>query len=284
MVSNAVAFSFVQLLAEETNSGLLELPSFPDVALRIRDALRDEDCNVNDVVRLLNSEPAITARLLTVANSAMLSRGGATVKDVKAAVNRLGLDMVRNSAISLAMEQLTRAKDFKAVRPLMRQLWRHSVQVAATSYALAKSTKTASPDEALLAGLMHDIGKLYILTRADQFPEFLGDTDAFEEVMEDWHASIGRSVLHSWEFAEPIKHAAGGHENFDDLDVNEHPLTTVIAVANFLTNHEKSLSLEHLEPVHASALRSMGLDESSCRDVLAEAQEEIQSLSSALSG
>ena len=283
MVANAIAFSFIERLAEETNSGLLELPSFPDVALKIRDTVAKEDCRVDDVVRLLNSEPSMTARILTVANSAMLARGS-SVKDVKTAINRLGLEMIKNTAISIAVEQLTMAKEYKEVRPLMRQLWRHSVQTAATSYALAKKTRKANPDEALLAGLMHDIGKLYIWTRASQFPGLYEDTEAFESLTQDWHASIGVAVLHGWEFPENIAHAADGHENFDDLDTEAYPLTTIVAVANFLVNHEKSLSMENLEAGPASAVRSLGLDDQTCRDALEDAQEEIQSLSSALTG
>lgn len=284
MVANAIAFSFIERLAEESNSGMLDLPSFPDVALKIRDTLQKEDCNINDVVRLLNSEPAMTARILTVANSAMLSRSGAVARDLKVAVNRLGLDMVRNTAISVAMEQLTQAKKYKIVRPLLRQLWRHSVQVAATSYALSRKTKFGKPDEALLAGLMHDIGKLYIWTRAEEFPELLGDEQAFESITTDWHASIGITVLQAWEFAEPLADAAGGHENFADLDVEAKPLTTIVAVANFIVNCEKSLNVTELSPEHARAIASLGLTETSLLEVMEEAQEEIESLSAALRG
>lgn len=284
MAANALAFSFIERLAEESNSGLLDLPSFPDVALRIRDTLQKEDCNINDVVRLLNSEPAMTARILTVANSAMLSRSGAVARDLKVAVNRLGLDMVRNTAISVAMDQLTQAKKYKVVRPLLRQLWRHSVQVAATSYALSRKTKYGKPDEALLAGLMHDIGKLYIWTRAEEFPELLADETACEAITNDWHASIGTTVLQAWEFAEPLAQAAGGHENFDDLDVETKPLTTIVAVANFMVNSEKSLNATDLEPPQARAIASLGLTETTLAEVIVEAQEEIESLSAALKG
>ena len=100
------AFEFVRTLGSELASGELELPAFPDVAIRVRAALEDPDVSADQVARLVAAEPVLAGRLIKIANSALLSgRSGDSVKDIRTAVTRLGFNMVRNTAIALAMSQ-----------------------------------------------------------------------------------------------------------------------------------------------------------------------------------
>lgn len=280
--TNAHAFAFVQALAGELNGGTLELPSFPDAVMKVTKALDDEDVNVNQLAVLIGSEPMLSARLMKVANSAMMHRGSKPVTELRSAINRLGLDMVRNAAMSVAMEQLLLSKEHSDIRNLMGQLWHHSVKVAAISYTLAQQHEELNPDEAMLAGLVHDVGKLYIWTRAKKFPEFLSDAEALMDITNQWHPTIGKEILENWEFQGDILAAAEGHESLDDHGFGPPDLVSVVAVANFLSKLPKGVLPEDPEVFESAAFKRLKLDAAACEALLASADENSQSLGTAM--
>src|ERR1700734_790134 len=104
-----VAFEFVRSLAAELSSGKVDLPSFPEIAVRVRRVLSDPKSSVDQVVRVVGSEPALAARLMRISNSASLNRSGRPVSDLRTAINRIGYNMVRSAAISFAMAQIRNA-------------------------------------------------------------------------------------------------------------------------------------------------------------------------------
>src|SRR5471032_2154487 len=97
------AFAFIEELADEVSSGKVDLPSFPEIAMRVRQVLSDEAVSPEKVVRVIGSEPALAARLLQIANSAALNMSGRAVTELRTAVARMGLNMVHSAAISFAM-------------------------------------------------------------------------------------------------------------------------------------------------------------------------------------
>src|ERR1700727_2070602 len=161
-----VAFDFVRTLAGELSKGNVDPPSFPEVAVRVRRVLSDPKSSLEQVVRVVGSEPALAARLMRISNSASLNRTGRAVNDLRTAINRLGYNMVRSAAISFAMAQIRNANKLAGLEPYLDDLWQRSTRVAAFSYVLARTCSAVNPDEAMLAGMMHGIGKLYVLTRA----------------------------------------------------------------------------------------------------------------------
>ena len=104
------AFAFVADLAQEVSKGNVELPSFPDVAVRVRKVLADEHVSEEHIARVVGSDAGLAARVLTLANSAALNRSGRTVSELKTAVNRIGHNNVRTAAVSFAIAQLRRAE------------------------------------------------------------------------------------------------------------------------------------------------------------------------------
>src|SRR5580693_7824646 len=104
-----VAFDFVRTLAAELSGGNVDLPSFPEIAVRVRRILSDPKSTSDQVVRVVGSEPALAARLLRIANSASLNRSGRAVGDLRTAINRIGYNMVRSAAVSFAMAQIRNA-------------------------------------------------------------------------------------------------------------------------------------------------------------------------------
>ena len=97
---------FLQQLAEDLNSKCIELPSFPDVVINIRTALEDPKCTSERLAEVVRTDPVLVARLLMAANSAFHNRAGIEIVDLNLAISRLGFEVVRNTAITLAVEQI----------------------------------------------------------------------------------------------------------------------------------------------------------------------------------
>ena len=165
-VAHAAGFSFVERLAQDLKDERLELPSFPEAVLRVQRALQSPDTTVDEIVRILSSEPALAARLLRIANSAEFRRMDGEITDLRKAVSRMGFNMVRSVSVAFAMRQLRRKDSYSAaVQAELEAVWRESIEIAAASYVIAKHAARANPEQALLAGLLHVLGRLYIIMR-----------------------------------------------------------------------------------------------------------------------
>ena len=140
-------FAFVKLLAADLSKGDLDLPSFPDIVIRVRQALEDENSATKELVQIIGAEPVLAARLLTIANSAGLRPTGAPITDLKMAVNRIGRSMVRSTAMSLALVQMRSTRKLDSVKQHLNKLWERCAHIAALSYVLARQHTKLSPDE-----------------------------------------------------------------------------------------------------------------------------------------
>ena len=274
-------FTFVDTLATDISSGEFELPSWPEIIVQLKRALENDKCSVEQLVRLIGSEPVLAARLLKVVNS-NLHHGREPIKDLRTAVSRLGVDMVRDVAISLAAAQSCHGLDMRPVKPYLAELWRHSNQVAVIAYILAKQYTKISPDEAHLAGLLHDIGKLYVLMRAQDNPVLFDDERTMQEIMDAWHASIGGAIIESWKFAEELAAAVRDHEIYDLEGVRSPNLTDVVSVANLLANQQEDELAGQVDLNEVPACHRLGLDTETCTDIIQSSEVEIKALHKAL--
>lgn len=275
------AFQFVQSLAAELSGGKVELPSFPDVAIRVRKILADDRTTLEQVVRVIGSEPALAARLLKMANSAAFSRGKA-VADLRTAINRMGYNMVRSAAMSFAMAQIRQASSLKSIEPMLEGLWKESVQVAAVAYVLARNFTQRNADEALLAGLLHGIGKLYILTRCVQHPALFHDQPSLQSLLRDWHASIGKAILENWELPAEICEAVNDHEDIERDHRGPPDLTDLVTVAVMMAAYAEHPADIDLNMQGIKAFHRLGLDGAKSQLVMQAMQEEVVAMRDAL--
>jgi HD-like signal output (HDOD) protein len=277
-----VAFEFVRSLASELSAGRLDLPSFPEIAVRIRKVLGDSKSSIEQVVRIVGSEPALAARLLRIANSASLNRSGRQVTELRTAISRIGYNMVRSASLSFSMNQMRHDKKLATFRHYLNDLWERSTSVAAYAYVLARNYSRVNPDEALLTGMMHGIGKLYILTRAIDQPGLFGGDAELNQIMDDWHASIGKAILENWEFPEAMAQAVGDQaESAADGD-RAADLADVVAVSILIASHGMDIGgLEIALQGHPGAKR-LKLDEAKTLSVMQDSAAEVTALSQAL--
>ena len=162
------AATFVQELAGDLNSGELELPMFSGTAVRIQRAFQADEVDIEEVTRLISSDPAIAARVLELANSAAI-RGGRQITDLRQAVIRMGDKLVQSSVLTFAMRQVERKEGLtQHSRNALRAIWVESIEVAARCHVIAWEFTKLNANEALLTGLLSVVGRLYIMLKSHE--------------------------------------------------------------------------------------------------------------------
>jgi HD-like signal output (HDOD) protein len=235
--ANAVGFSFVERLAQDLRDERLELPAFPEAVIRIQRALQSPDTSTDDVVRILSSEPALAARLLRMANSAEFRRVDQNVTDLRKAVARMGFNMVRSVAVAFAMRQLRRKDTYTpAAQTQLEAAWNASLEISAMCFVIAKRFTRLNPDQALLTGLLHVLGRLYIIMRSKDASE-LSDAE-IADVVDGWHATIGKAILESWGLPETLQHAVEHQDEYQNEFEGDVGLTDILVAAKLLAKGE----------------------------------------------
>lgn len=267
--------SFVEQVIADIQADRLELPGFPEAVLRIQRTLQFPDADVDDVVRILSSEPALAAQALRIANSVIFRLRDGEITDLRTAVNRLGFNLVRSIAVAFAIQQLRLGEGYSpAARAEIETIWRDSVNTASICFVLAKHCTRVNPDQALLAGLLHVLGRLYLVMRIES-----GDAAAGMEPLGSasaWHTAIGKAILEAWGLSEKLQHAV---EHQDDLDYEaaEVSLTDVLIAAKLLRTDDAP------GPAGNSVLdRIRDVNNKSPAAVLAEQADEVRTLRTSL--
>ena len=274
-------FDFVRTLAADLSRGHVDLPSFPEIAVKVRRVLEDTKSSTDQVCRVVGSEPALAARLVRIANSAAVNPSGRAINDLRTAINRIGYNMVRSAAMSFAMNQIRQGNKLASLAPHLNDLWERSTYVAAYAFVLAKTCTKVNPDEAMLTGMMHGIGKLYILTRAVDHPELFSSETALNDIIAEWYPGIGKAILENWKFAESMAHAVG-QEDFARTDGDPPNLSDVVGVAVLMVSYGTNIAGLERELQDLPAAWRLGLTESKTMAVMQDSAAEITALSQAL--
>ncbi len=234
-MGNSLIEKFCKDLVADIKANKITLPALPEVALKARKLLSEQNTTSNQISKVISSDAVITTRLLRVVNSP-LYRTRHKVEDVKMAVTRLGNANVRSLVTSLAMEQLYQAGFSPEVKKKLKENWKHSLHVAALSFVIARDFTDLSPDEAMLSGLIHDIGVLPILEYAELLPDILSNEVALDRLVYVLHTKIGHLILKQWHFPDELITVAREHENLErDAGINPD-YTDVVLVANLLSH------------------------------------------------
>jgi putative nucleotidyltransferase with HDIG domain len=276
-------FEFIEGLTAELSSRNLIFPTSLNATMKIRHALNNPDISNDAVARIVSAEPVLTAQILRMANTAAYKQGGKRVSEVRAATLLLGFSAVRNIAISVGMKQLIEHKDSGRSSQRMEGLWARSLRVASMAFVLAKDLTRISPDKALLAGLLHDVGKFYILNRARHYQDLFVSEQALWSVVDEWHASIGSAILENWDISDDIQAAVLDHRN-PNQPLNSRPtLLDIVAAADFLDAHMAAGTLDMVEWDNIpNALRNLQMERDNTMAMIAETKDELDQILNAI--
>ena len=201
-----------QLYRDLKNSESSILPSLPDTAVRIQLAIEDDLSDADAVARLVETDPAIATKLVKTANSALYG-GRSPVTALTAAVVRLGMQTTRNLVLTFALKEVFRTKN-KLLRQRMKDLWEHSAYIAATCFVLAREVEGVTPEEALLVGLVHDIGAIAVINYATRDPQRTADLGGLEQTISCMRGELGALILRRWKFAPTVAVAVRDAESW----------------------------------------------------------------------
>ena len=178
----------------------LLLPSIPEVALKVREECEKANSSAQQVAEILSQDPALSVRLLQVANSS-LYRTRSSIDNIQMAITRLGLRLVKDLIMGLAMKQLyTASNDVLAER--FNELWMSSSKTAALSRMLAAKCDNIDPEQAMLAGLTHNIGALPILIMAEDDDELFDNPEALRKIVHEMQGEVGAYIFQAWHFPD----------------------------------------------------------------------------------
>ncbi|MFA6052107.1 MAG: HDOD domain-containing protein [Methylobacter sp.] len=203
---------FLDYVQIELDANRFVLPTLPDIALRVRDAVSKGDISDKELAEMIVTDAALSTRLIHVANSP-LYRGVNEINNIRMAVTRLGNNTVRTLATSLVMQQMF-CPSSKFLEDIFRKTWEQSINVSSISRALSAYVPHLDADEAMLAGLIHQIGKLPILMLVENIPEFRDSPSRMEKLLEKAHPAVGKLIMDTWEFPENLKPVASEYVNF----------------------------------------------------------------------
>ncbi len=239
------------------DSDRLVLPTMPETALKVREVADDPDANIKDLGFVIGHDAALTARIIKVANSP-LYRASSKIEDLNMALMRLGMTLTSSLATGLAMEQMFQATSDIVDRRL-RDVWKRSTEVAGICTVLCKHRTKLRPDLATLAGLVHQIGILPILSYAEEHPVLLKDGISLDSVIEQIHPKVGAKILSSWEFPAEIQNVPFEHINFsrNAPAADYADLVTVGMLQSYFGSNHRYSELDYRE---VTAFERLGLD------------------------
>ena len=210
---SAKAEQFFSDLKKAVENDQIILPTLPEVALKIRESVESENTSAQEIADNLAQDASLSARLIQVANSP-LYRTRNPIDDLQMAVTRLGLKMVRDLVIALAMKQIFQATS-DVLDDQFRNSWNTAVEVAAICRMMATTVPGISSEQALLAGLIHNIGSLPILVMAEDDDDLFQDAEALSNIIKELQGRVGELILQSWHFADPMIEVVRECNNFN---------------------------------------------------------------------
>lgn len=250
-------------------SDQLELPTLPDMAIKIRNLIDDPNVSADKLVNLLAADPVISVHIIKAANGAALSNGQ-PVDNLRGAISRLGYRMLRSIVMNITMTQLFQARS-PLINRRLKELWEHSREVAANSYVLALRQKHLKPEQAMLAGLVHDIGALPLYLYAERHHGHL-DLEALEGLVRRFSAAIGSKILQNWHFTDELIDVVSGHENLQRTsDSNLTDYTDIVTVANL----QMQGSAKFVVWEKVAAVGRLGYSPAECQNFLVDNADQL---------
>ena len=272
-------YEILRKIAAELERGEVSFPTHALVAMKLQRALGDPDCQVDEAARLIKAEPLLAARVVALANSTAFGASGRAITDVRSAVLRLGFRYLRSLATAVVTRQLA-VTTSAADRQLAARLWEHTAHVAALAHVIARKVTHLDPETAMFAGIVHEVGAFYLISRAGEYPGLL-DED-FSAWTETGEADVGRAVLKALSVPQAVIDAIEVcWQGF--LAMPPTSLGDTLLLADELAPVESPLrDLDGCPREGMAASIDMLIGEETLSEIMQESAEDVHSLTAAL--
>jgi len=266
-------------LAATRADASVSLPGVPQIVTRLQQLLSDPDVSIPQIVPVINYEPILVGRVLQMANSAALNPTRRMVTDLTTAITRVGFTLLRSASLAYALRQVSQAHSVKEVRPHIEALWEHSAWTAAVSYVIARKFTNVNRDLAFLGGLMHGVGKFFILTRTAHYPFVLRDRTRCGAILRRWHTHFAKEILTGWKLDPEVIEAVSQYENLNREVMDDEPdLTDILATSYLVVGHTGRMQDLSMTVEKIASFSRLRLDLTAVEETLEQAKEEIEDL------
>lgn len=267
-------------IAADAARGDMVFPSNAELTLRVRKLLDDPGCSTEQLSKLISADPVLLSRVVGIANSVAYNPLGRAMSDVRSAISRLGFNTLRTLVTAVLIRQMQSLSKSAEHRALAGKLWEHTAHVAALARVIARRVTQQDPDAAFFAGIVHEAGGFYLISRAASYPELLDNS--FEFWRAEGETRIGRAVLKVLGVPEQIMAAQEGLWN-GFLSMPPQSLGDTLLLADQLSPLASPLSGEaQRAPKAPPADLDLMIDDELLSGILSESAGEVQSLSDAL--
>lgn len=281
---NRDASVFGEMLARDVAAGDINLPGFPPVILRVQQVLGDERADAHDIVQAISADPALAMLVLRMANSAAFNRAGMQARDLDTAVRRIGTRLVRAAALAMIVQSLRSADELRTLRDRLGAVWRRGIVVGSLCKALAARTGVVAPDAALLTGLLHVVGRLYVLVRMGGMPHLFDQNGIAEKLLGHWGGPVASVLLLKWEM--PREYCAAVAQYQQERDPHPADLGDVLAAADVLADLMPPSRADYLDQVRLAEtcglyeplLQRLAITRADCSDAIHAALEDVHQL------
>lgn len=261
----------------------LTLPSLPAVALKLKQAMEFE-IDIREAAKIIQIDPPIVTKLIQIANSPLYSPIS-PVTNCQEAVTRLGLNATRQLVMGIGLKHMFRSQN-KHLLGAMQSLWKNSLYISSLSFILAQESGRVNPEDALLAGLISDIGIIPLLHFAEQHPEHYKNLSELDEVIPVLRAPIGKLVLHTLGFSEELAQIPHHAEDWYYDSGDKLTLTDIVILAKLHSyigiQHDKELPYINSIPAYTK-LNNGKLTPDFSLHILHKAQQRIDAAMQILS-
>ena len=216
----------------------LVLPTLPEVAIKLQNLITDPNNSAEQIVDIISGDPFISGQLIKAANGAAFADKPRACS-VRMAASRLGFRQLHDLVMDITMNQMVFSNN-PILNKRMQAVLVHSREVAMVSYVLALRYPHLSPDQAMLAGLVHDIGILPLCLHIEKNHVQITE-ETLNELIRKCHSTIGAALLKKWNFPPELIKVAEEHEDTyrDSGDNQRADYTDIVCVAN-LQNRVRS--------------------------------------------
>jgi len=224
-------YEFAAMIREKFNSGEAKLPLLPEAVIKVQRIVKDESKGAADIAKAIGDDPTFSTTVMRLSNSAQFNPRGHDIRSLQIAVQRLGARKVLQLMIGLSAKVHIKVKN-KELQTMLRQSANHSLMVACAAQHLAKLIGSADPDEAFLAGMVHDIGIPAVVSAAEKELSAI-DPNSQLETIRTLHREMGGRLLSYWNMPDIFSTVASHHGIESDDRPNER-LIDYVDAADFL--------------------------------------------------
>jgi HD-like signal output (HDOD) protein len=211
----------LERLETELCRGIVVLPAWSERTEKVRRRLIELPDDVESLALLASEDPGLAVRLLAMANAAPFARGGRVLAELSPAIHRIGHLNFASVVHTHVLAQLRQSPRLLGLRPQLLQLWHTGAQVAALARRIAWRSG-GDADQALLAGILHNAGRLYLMARCATLGQEAAVARAPAELLWRWQARLGAALARAWELPATLARSLARQGRLGDADNDEH--------------------------------------------------------------